>query len=106
MILLNRIKILIIFVFLVASQTLSFNVNASRPSVASVSEIGQQDLEITINRAIQTRRISEIDRLSKERGSQEEDELAHEITANMADYTSGETHESSIKNFIEKNFGF
>lgn len=102
--LLRKIKLLNIFFFLIICQTASFDLNANKPSITLESKIGQQQLEIAIQKAIQTRRLSEMDRLSKERGSPEEEELAHEIATYAADYTADETHESSIKNFIEKNF--
>lgn len=104
--LLNKIKILNIFIFFIICQAANLDLNAAKPPTTLVSEIGQQQLETATQKAIQTRRLNEIDRLSKERGSPEEDELARQIAALATDYTTGETHESSIKNFIEKNFGF
>lgn len=103
---LYKIKALNIFLFLIVYQAASFDLNATKPPITFESEIGQQQLEMAIQKAVQLRRLSEMDRLSKERGSPEEEELAHEIALHAADYTADETHESSIKNFIEKNFGF
>ncbi|MBA3816061.1 MAG: hypothetical protein H0X29_06000 [Parachlamydiaceae bacterium] len=104
--LLNKFKLLNILLFLIVFQITSFELYANKPSITFESEIRQQGLNIAIQKAIQTRRLSEMDRLSKERGSIEEEELAHEIAEYTADYTADETHESSIRNFIEKNFGF
>lgn len=103
---LNKIKTLNFFIFFIFCQAASLDLNATRPLATLVSEMGQQQLETSIQKAVQTRRISEIDRLNKERGSPEEDDLAHQIATFTTDYTEGETHESSIKNFIEENFGF
>lgn len=102
---LNKIKILNIFIFLIIYHAASLDLNAASPPTTLVSKIDQQQLEIATQKAIQTRRLSEIDRLSKERGSPEEEELACQIAALATDYTAGKTHKSSIKNFIEKTFG-
>lgn len=103
---LKKNKILNIFIFFIICQAASLDLIAARQPTTLVSGIGQEQLETATQKAVQTRRLSEIDRLSKERGDPEEEELARQIAAGTTDYTAGETHESSIKNFIENSFGF
>lgn len=62
-------------------------------------------LTSSIQKAIRTRRSSEIDRLSKERGSSEENQLAHEMTSIVPDYSYQNKHEESIWDFIAFNTG-
>ena len=101
----KNINAFAICLFLFALQLGISDIQAIRPPITLVSEVGHTYLVSSTRKAIETRRLNEMDRLSKDRGTQEEEELAREIALHASDYTAGETHESSIKNFVESNFG-
>lgn len=98
-------KLNFVILFLLLFHFTLSEINAAAPHVELVSEADHNYLEMSAKKAVGTRRLSEIDRLSKARGTLEEEQLAKEITLNAFDYTTGETHEDSIKKFIKINFG-
>lgn len=101
----NNIINISLFLVLITSQAVGLDSAAHTPATTIEREIGQQQLSTTIQKAVGLRRLTEMDRLSKERGSHEENRLAHEINLHAVDYTTSNSHESSIKSFIERNFG-
>lgn len=101
----NNIILLTTCLLLFVVNSAPAELNALSRPIELVNEESHTYLEMTTKRAIETRRISEVDRLSTERGTQFEEELAREIALHAPDYTVDDSHQSNINYFIESNFG-
>ncbi len=101
----HYIKLTVFFALIACCPIHCADLNHTSPPTSFVQDTKDQYLQFSIGKAMHTRRISEIDRLSKERGTPEEEALAKEIAGNAPDYTCGDTHEASIRFFIESHFG-
>lgn len=90
--------------FLLITHLFAINLQTTQPAVSYEVETSSTFLNLSVQKAVETRRVSEMDRVSKERGTQIENDLALEFGQAAPDFSSGDTHESNIINFIRMNY--